>query len=304
MRLRLMFSIVLLIIGLVTFSQEDFLKVENDTIGMSRGEQVAYIIYIPEVTLDRTEHNWKKQFSKVSASPITYKTNEILIKKAKLRDITDKPINIYSLLIKPDNGRVKIIAFFEIDSVFFTPFKTQTVEDEKINYGIQNLLIRFARSEYVSLLKDKLFDAKSKFRVSNSQLKKLERENEKLLKDKASLGLKVKNNATELRGLENDNTRLIQQIEDKKDAIASIRDDDELFEIGKKQLKILKKEKRKVDKSIEKITKLNISNTIKIEKLGKEAEKIKFQMDRLEAEVDERGEKVTELKNKIERIKN
>jgi predicted nucleic acid-binding Zn-ribbon protein len=291
-------------VSILAFSQEEFFKVENDTIGMSRGEQVAYIIYIPEVTLDRTEHNWKKFFSKVSAIPIKYKTNEIQIKNAKLRDITDKPVNIYSLLIKPDNDRVKIIAFFEIDSIFFTPFKTQTVEDEKINYGIQHLLTRFARNEYLSLLKDKLFEAKSRFRVSNSQLNKLERENEKILKDKASLKLKVRSNNTELQGLENDNTRLIQQIEEKKNAIAAVRDDDELFEIGKKQLKSLKKEKKKIDRSIEKITKLNISYSIRIEKLEKEIKRIKSQIERLETEVDVRSEKVTELKNKIEDTKN
>ncbi len=294
--------IFLCIASIRLYAQENIIRIENDSIQMSAGMQVAYIVYIPEVTLSKTEHDWIKKFSRTTATPVKNESNEIQIKNAKIKDISDKRINIYSLLVKPSENVVKIIAVFEIDSSFFSPFKTQSIEDEKINYGIKNLMLKFAKQEYLSLLKQNLFKAKSKFRIAKDKQNKLERNHESLLKQKMSLELRVKNNLTELQGLENDEKRIIKQIEEKKDALVNVRDDKELYEIGKKQLKMLKKEKKKIDKNIEKYSKENISDNIKIEKLAKEILTVKSQMLQQDLEVNQRSTIVQDLEKKIEAI--
>ncbi len=293
---------LLCMVSIRLFSQENIIRIENDSIQMSAGMQVAYVVYIPEVTLGKTEHDWIKKFSRTTATPIKNESNEIQIKNAKIRDISDKRINIYSSLVKPNENVVKIIAVYEIDSVFFSPFKTQSIEDEKINYGIKNMMLNFAKKEYLALLKDNLFKAKSKYRIAKNKQDKLERSHESLLKQKLSLTLRVKNNLTELEGLENDEKRIVKQIEDKKDALVDIRDDKELYEIGRKQLKMLKKEKRKIEKNIERYSKENITNNIKIEKLEKDILTIKSQMLQQDLEVNQRSTIVQDLEKKIEAI--
>ncbi len=282
----------------------DIVKIENDSIGMSRGIQVAYIVHIPNVTLKDTEQNWKKLFSRKTSSPINIQNNEIQIKKVVLKNITDKPINIYSILVKPQTNEVKLISFFEIDSTFFTPFKTQTIEDEKIHFGIQNLLTDFVSNQYYSSLKKELFQSKSELRVAQNKLSKQERLYERFMKDEVGYSQKLDNNNTEIYALTNDLKRTIEQIELKKDAIASIRDNENLYKIGKKQLKSLNKEKKKTQNAIEKLRKDNISSEIKVEKLQKESISIKEEMDNLEIIVEEKQSIVRELERELEKLKN
>ena len=109
--------------------------------------------------------------------------NEIVIRGAVMEEITSTPFNIYSKIYEIDTA-VRLVNFFEIDSVFLYHPEYGTHEEE-IYLAVKNAIYDFAVEQYKYVVNEDLEDA-------NKVLTALEKEYDGLVKEKEKLHKVIK----------------------------------------------------------------------------------------------------------------
>ncbi|MEZ5082235.1 MAG: hypothetical protein R2750_02095 [Bacteroidales bacterium] len=227
------------------------IEVINKNVNISKGDQPAYIVEIPQGDFDDVLSNWTKLIRQNTKEKVVQEGHEIQITGTQINEIYPDPINIYSAIINSDSS-LKLVAVFEIDSVFFNYEKNSTVENEKIHSQLQLFMKNFAVEEYENAVEEELEAEEKKLKELNKDLDGLTKENENLHKSVKENEQDIKNSEDAIKSYELDNERKLGEINSKKEAIASLSAQPELQDQAKDQLKDLEKEKKNISNKLEK----------------------------------------------------
>ena len=233
----------LILISFISYAQVDFqLSVEERN--MSKGEQISYMIDIPQAYLENVKKNWIKLLQEETKEKVVVTDHEIFIEGAIIKEIIQKPINVYSYVYEVDSI-IRIYSFFEVDSVFFEYSGSENdIVGEKMYNGITNFKRKFATKQYIIAVKDEMELERKTLKILLGDLRKLEKENENLYKEIKENEQHIAESNDELNMLDADNERQIKSISSQREELASISDSDQK-KTAKKELKNLENEKKK-----------------------------------------------------------
>jgi len=291
-----------IIIGFQTSAQGP-VKISGKNVTMSKGEQPAFIVEIPQVNIESVKKSWMKLIRQNTKSKVSTENSEITILNTQIAEISDNPINIYSAVYQIDSA-VKLVSLFEIDSAFFSfDGDKEDMTYERTYRGIEHFLHDFAVTEYREAVEAEL-------KAENKELKNLNNELEKLVKQSETFHKKIMqnesdslNSVAQISSLEIDKQRKQGEIDSKKESMASITGDKELYDEAKKYLKSLEKQRKKIEKEIDKL-KANIveynSDKVELKRSIMENEK---QKEELLNEISKQQETVKKVTAKLENIK-
>ncbi|HEY9115842.1 MAG TPA: hypothetical protein VIN10_14180, partial [Bacteroidales bacterium] len=114
--------LILVVIFLLSIAHDSVAQqisqVNMETVSISKGQQPAYIINIPNADVAVVVKDWEKIIKQNTKSKVEESAGEISILATQINEIHHAPINIYSLIYKKDTT-VRVVAAFEIDSAFF-----------------------------------------------------------------------------------------------------------------------------------------------------------------------------------------
>ncbi len=295
---------VLILFTLVFTTSAQFpIEITEKTVTMSKGEQPAFIVKIPQANAEDVIKPWKKLIRQNTKSKVSENNDEIVILNTRINRISDSLINIYSAVYGVDSA-VKLVALFEIDSSFFSfDGNKRNVDNEKTYQGIKHFLYDFAVEEYKKAVEQEL-------EQENKELKNLNSELDKLLKQTESFNKKVKHNEndsinaeTQINSLEADKNRKQGEIDNKKESMASIGGDKELLDQAKKSLKSLEKQRKKIEKEIEKLKDNIVEYRMDNIELKRKIEENNKQKEELLNKINEQKETIKKITEKYNNIK-
>jgi len=304
--MKFIVSVLTVIAGIIIGFQASAqvpVEISGKTVTMSKGDQPAFIVEIPQVTAENVEKSWMKLIRQNTKSKVSTENGEITILNTQIAEINDKPINIYSAVYQVDSA-VKLVSLFEIDSSFFSfDGDKEDMNYERIYQGIEHFLHNFAVTEYREATEEEL-------KTENKELKKLNGDLQKLVKQTETFQKKIRQNESDslnaedqISSLEVDKQRKQGEIDSKKESMSSIAGDKELYDEAKKYLKSLEKQRKKIEKEIDKL-KANIveyhSDNVELKRSIVENNKKK---EELLNEISKQQETVKKVTRKLENIK-
>lgn len=301
-RIALPLTLVVLFLTAHTLLAQKEILISSKKIAMSKGEQPAFIVEIPEADYESSLKNWEKLIRQNTKNKITEADHEMIMMGTTIIEIYNEPINIYSAIIQGDSS-LKLIAVFEIDSVFFDYEKSdKTVKEEKTNSQIKHFLNNYATQQYLYAIENELEMEEGKLKDLNKELENLAKENENYLKDISENEQNIKNSQDALSSYEMDNERKQGEINSKKEAISGIANDPELLDQAKSQLKGLEKEKKGIQNKLEKEQKNVIKYQADIESLNIDVERNMELQTAKKAEIDQQELVLETVKKKLHNI--
>lgn len=163
--------LILLLSG-VTSGQRP-ITITEDSLKFERSSMPAFSVKIPEVEYDKTVKEWTKLLQSNTKSKVVNDNGQLSIFGARIKDIYENPVNVYSTLDQVDSAVNMKVAFeMRKDEFISNP------EKEKA----KTFLMNFAKDQYVSLVKDQLDAEKSNLSKLERDLSALEREQKRMEK--------------------------------------------------------------------------------------------------------------------------
>lgn len=261
----LLFS-VFLFLSLLAKPQQK-IEVGTEEINMSKGHQLAFTVIVPEAKAKDIEPVWKKyvnnrsigeRFSNITTQignlfrskenqsnrdklKVEKNGDEFYVRAIKESSLTQHPMDIYARITELSGG-CKLSAFFQYtDSVFIN----ETNADPERIENIKSYIRDFGVVAYQNVVEDQIDAAKKEVSNQESVLKDIESDSKKEAKSIASYQIDIQEYNTEINANENDIARLEENITGKKIAFESLTKGTPEYDIAKKELKELSKEKSK-----------------------------------------------------------
>jgi predicted nucleic acid-binding Zn-ribbon protein len=285
--------LILFLVPAFIYAQEK-VEVVHKTVAISPGEQPAYVVEIPESDYKDVTDDWKKIIRQNTKSKVEEVESEYIIKGTVINEISQNPINIYSTVIHSDST-VKIIAAFEIDSVFFfLDEENKTVQNEKTHQHIQHLMHDFAINQYINYVADDLSDAQKELKSKNKEYKNILGDIESQQKDIKQNEQDIKDSEDLISSYETDNERKLGEINAKKEANALVSGEDAIKQ-ARSDLKSLEKEKKGIENDLAKEKK----NIVKYQSNIKEAE---HKIENLTEQQQEKKEEIEKQEDIVKAI--
>ena len=304
--MKLLVSVLTVITGVIISFQASAqipVEINKKIVTMSKGDQPAFIVEIPQTTSGNLKKSWMKYIRQNTKSKVSEENNEIVILSTQINQISDKPFNIYSAIYQIDSA-VKLVSLFEIDSSFFSfDGDKEDMNYERTYQGIMHFLHDFAVSEYKKAVGQEL-------KAEGKELKALNGNLEKLVKQTDSFQKEVKQNESDslnaeaqIKSLENDKQRKQAEIDSKKESMSSITGDKELLNEAKKNLKSLEKQRKKIEKEIDKYKAKIVEYHSENVEIKRSIEENNKQKEELLLSIHAQQEIVKEVTGKLENIK-
>lgn len=270
-KITALFMLMLTMIAYNAIGQQP-ITVTDDSLTTDEGRQFAYMVRIPDAEPDDVIKAWSKAIRQNTKSRTVQDGNQVSIVGTLINEIYSNPIDIYSIVYKTDSS-VRVIAAFEIDSMFFSPPPPEATHAElQTQHSIQNFMRTFAIDEYKSVVQGELDQEEAILKNLNREYKDLVKENEDFQKDIKENEQDIRNSNDAIATFENDNSRLLAQINGKRNTIAGLTGDEELRRQAQDQLKDLEKEKKNIEKKLTKEQKDIVKNESAIKELNREIE--------------------------------
>jgi predicted nucleic acid-binding Zn-ribbon protein len=300
-RTTTLFITFLLFISFAGLAQEE-INVKQITEEMSKGRQPGFAVDIHQADLEIVQRDWIKYIQDDTREKAEKVDHEIQIIGAVDDEINHKPFNLYSILINKDT-LVKLVAFIEIDSVFFDPKKyPEKLVSDKIESGIRNFLHEFAVEQYKDAVGIEIDDEEKILKSMNRELKDLEDEKEKLEKEITSSEQNITSAEDEVNLLDMEIDSKLSQIESSRLRISSMTDK-ETKKVAQKELKDLEKDKKKLDDKKTKMNKEIVGHQSDIKGFEKEIKKNLELQETKADEIKQQEELIKSLEDKLAAIK-
>lgn len=284
-------------------SSQENIEVTEETVNMSQGEQPGYIVRVPQADYEQVLKEWKKIIRHDTKSKVEENEHELLIEGTHISSIYHKPINVYSAVIHKDSA-VKIVAVYEIDSVFFSFSEEKAdLNAEKTHHHIEKFMREFAINQYKYAVSVELSDAEKLLKTKNKELNDLSKQNENYQKEVKENEQNIKSSEDLISSYEKDNERKLSDINSKKESIDGLAGDPELADQAKDQLKTLEKEKRNIGDKLEKEQKNIVKNESNIEELNRLIEDNTEKQTAKKTEIEDQEDLVDAIKAKLMGIK-
>lgn len=288
--------IILFVLPAVICLGQKKIEVTETAKKMSQGLQPAFVVNIPETEIRDVERDWKRLQQKGTRSRVEQEEEEMKLSQAGISGVPGESITVYSRLYA-DHGQTILVAFFEIDSAFFTP-----QQNPDIARSIRDYLRDFAVEEYREVVKSQLKDEEKKLQALVRTLESMrdeEKKNERIIKENER---EIKNLKDEIEVNLSDEERKNEQIEQQKDMVEAVRELEEEHKAARKELRKLERDKKKIRRQrknmYRKIDRLEaeIKRAKRDIRIGKEKQK------QQEKVIKDQEEVVKSFQNKLDNI--
>jgi hypothetical protein len=320
---RLLIISVVLLISLLAHSQQK-IEVKTEDKSMSKGQQMAVTVFIPEASIKFVDPLWKKYINNRSfgerigalATNIgnIFRSGENQVNQDKLkvekkgdewyvRSIEESNISIHSMDVYaratdlPDGCQFS--AFFQFtDSVFISE---SNVDAERIQ-NMKSFIHDFGVEVYQSVVDEQIKEAKKEVSKQESILKSIESDTRKEEKSITGCESDIQEYNASIFEVENDIKRLDESTEAKKLIFAGLTKDDTEYDYTKGVLKDLAKEKSKSFRKIKTLKGKIKSKELDIKSSKTSIEKNDLKVKDQEKVIEDKGSIVEQLEKKKENI--
>jgi peptidoglycan hydrolase CwlO-like protein len=194
MKTIISFSVGFLLLTLTAGAQKP-IKITDDSIKFGNSTMPAFSVVIPEADYDKTVKNWVKELQSGTKSKVVEKGDEVSIFGAKLKKVSENPINVYSK-IKHESDGINLIVAYELDKDKFVGTSERS--------DAREYLFGFARDQYLSVANDQLQEEKKKLNELERELNSLQRDQERMEKSIKSNTISLAEEKARLNLLNND----------------------------------------------------------------------------------------------------
>ncbi len=291
---------VLLLISFIARSQKN-IEVETGLLPMSKGEQMAFSVLIPESKANEIEPIWKRYVNSRSVGErvnnlttqignifrsdekdavrdklkVQKNGNELFVRAIKEMSLTKESLDIYALLTNQEDG-CKVSTFFQYtDSVFIN----DTSADKEQIQNIRSYIRDFGVIAYREVVDEQINKAKKDAKEEENILKDLMSASRKEEKAIVSHETDIDELKAEIKTIENDISRLDEIIDEKKLNLEMLIKKSPEYDIAKKEIKELSKDKSKYFKKIK-----SCKTKIKSREMDISDSKDKIKQHKLQAE--------------------
>lgn len=315
--------IALLIFGLLSQAQQKIeVEVTNKT--MSKGQQMAISVLIPEAKTKDIEPVWKnyinnRSFGERMGNIATgigniFRNEDNQVKRDKLKvekigdewyvrsieesSLTHHSLDVFARAADLSEG-CQFNAFFQYtDSVFINE---SNIDTERL-LSMKSFIHDFGVEAYKSVVDDQIKAAKKEVSNQEDILKKIEKNTRKKEKAISRCEVDIQEYEAAIKGVENDIARTDEQIAEKKLTFSTLTKEDPAYDVSRLALKDLAKAKSKSFKSIK-----SFRSKIKSKEMDIKSSKTKIAQDEVKVlsqqkVIEEREQIVQDLELKKERI--
>jgi peptidoglycan hydrolase CwlO-like protein len=267
---------------------------------MSKGTQPAYILNLPGAKLKEIETMWGKYVSRGTKEKIQNNKGEWTIIGAVERNISPSPFYIYATLLETTEG-VRLTSFFSEQDVFLAP---GTAPEEKL-LAIKKYLNDFAQLVQIQKTKSDLEAEQKILKIMEGSLSDLQKKFDQSEKRAAESKRTIEKNEAEIRRIEREIDMKNTQISQQKELIVKLANalGDEK-KAAQNTLKGLEKDKAKLYKEKEKMSREIDKCKANIRNQEREQAKINVQKSNLQTDIDKQNEKVRNIQEKLAAIPN
>lgn len=292
-------SLIIIFLFPVIISAQQKIEVTEDSASMSKGDHMGFSVNIPQADHEVVVKEWSKAIRKNTKSKIEELGHEINITETHIHEVHHGSINLYSAIFKKDSS-IKVIAFFEIDSVFFTfDEENPTIKNEKTYHGIKHFMRGFAVEQYQNAVQEELDNEEKILKDLNKEFDNLTKENENALKEIEENQQKINNSEDAIYTYETDNERKLDEINAKKESMTSFGGDKELLDQAKSQLKNLEKDKKNIENKLEKEKKNIVKYNANIDEANRLIMNNTETIEEIKVNIDEQEEVVKTVTTKL-----
>jgi chromosome segregation ATPase len=297
--MKSIFTLLLLVlISSMGIKAQKAILVSEDSLSFGKGHLPGLTVVIPEVKYETFLKAWTKELQSGTKSKLVTENNEMSIFGAKIKDISQNPINVYSKLMNLDST-LKLTVAFEVKKDQYMERSSGETELTKA----KQYLKEFAKNQYIGLAKEEADAEDKKLREVEKELSSLEKEKTRMQKSIQSNNTTIANEKENITIQNNEMTSVSAAIiEHNKqlDTMTTGPAKDEKV----KYIKDLEKRKKKAESSIEssqnKINKANddINKTnAEIPKNEKMQEQVIDKKDKQQAVYDKFADKIKKIKS-------
>ncbi|HXH18636.1 MAG TPA: hypothetical protein VNJ07_06090 [Chitinophagales bacterium] len=201
---------------------------------ISRGEQPGLKVDIYEAEKKKVESKWSKAIRKETKSKVANVNNEISIHGTLLKQISLKPLNVYSIINQYDD-HIELNAFFESENSFLTKEKHETEY-----LAARKFLRDFAVEAYREVVQMQIKTEEKKLSSLERELDDLVKENDKLHKKINEEKRSIDNAKEKIVTSELDQERVKKQVQEQKMQVSQIISNHSSKEVVKEAEKKLK----------------------------------------------------------------
>lgn len=235
------------------FAQQPIEVVEAEC-KFKHGNHPGLSLTIPEVKYDVIAKSWTKRLEKRTKSKIIVENGEYSIFGALMPEITENPLNVYSVLRSQDSAVVLEVSFELKPKEFLSK-----AQSEKEYALIKDHLYQYGKEEYTSVAEEQLKEEEKILKTMEKELNSLQDEKSKSEKNIVEENNKILNSTDQIDLLKKDASFLNDKLGEEKAALLKL-DDEEMKKTKESQIKDLEKNKKKVLKNIEDLQKKNVDS--------------------------------------------
>lgn len=149
------------------------IEITDDLVELGNGSVPGYSVRIPEADFETAKKEWIKYLESGTRSKVDQNRDMISIFGARVKPVSDSPVNVYSKIMKED-GAVMLQSAFETEKDKYLG------KDEYAN--ARKYLFDFAQDQYIDVVNEQISAEKKILRDLESDLNALERDREKIEK--------------------------------------------------------------------------------------------------------------------------
>lgn len=282
----------LCIISFTGIKAQEPIEVTEDSLQIGSSSIPALSVRIPEVEYEKTLKSWIKTLESGTKSKVVTENEQMSIFGAKVKTISDNPVNVYSALLNEDGG-VNL-------KVTFEEKKDEYVQMSSGQYPkAREYVFNFAKDQYVEVVSNQVRTEENKLRDLERDLASLEREQEKLERSTRSNKETINTERDRLAVLNNELESIAGTIIDDSNQTAGMG----ATEIKEDYVKDLEKKRKKTLKEIESAEKKVSKAEKEIEDAGREIPKTVKDQENLHSKVSEQEAVVQKFVTKLNTIK-
>ena len=320
---RLVIFSAFLSISILASSQQKLEVVVGEKT-MSKGQQMAITVLIPEAKTKDIEPIWKKyvnnrgfgervgnlatQFGNIFKSEenqtnrdklkVEKKGDEMYIRSIEQASITSHSMDIYARSTQLPEG-CQFSTFFQYtDSAFINE---SNADQERIE-SMKSYIREFGVLAYRSVVDDQIKEAKKEVSNEEGVLKDIESDTRKEEKAISRYEVDIQEYNAEIVGIQNDIKMVDEKIATKKLAFTQLRKEDTDYDLSKAELKMLAKEKSKSFRKIKSLNGKIKSKEMDIKSAKGDIAKNDSKLARQQLVIDEKDAFVEQLEKKKEQI--
>lgn len=222
------------------------IEITDDSLNFGNSSMPAFSVLIPEANYESTVKDWTKKLQSGTKSKVVEKGDEISIFGAKIKDVSDNPVNVYSQ-IKDINDGINLKVAIELEK---DRFVGNAERDKTKDY-----LFVFAKDQYLVVANQQLDDEKKKLRDLERDMNSLERDKEKMEKSTKDNKVAIAAEKERLNILNNDIKNLSDQSVGQANNVGMGATDPNLLKNQDKQRKKTDREIKASEKKISKAEK-------------------------------------------------